>query len=59
MTPFSGTPTMVDNLDEALEASINFTGLRRPQAVSQYNPTFVTEIDSRILAGNCPFNFRC
>lgn len=58
MIPFSGTPTMVDNLDEALEAGINFIGLRRPQAVAQYNPTFVTEIDPRILAGNAQFNFQ-
>jgi hypothetical protein len=59
MKPFSGGPMMVDNMDEAIEASIDFRGLRRPQAVVQNNPLFITEIDTRLLASNCPFNFRC
>lgn len=56
--PWSGTAMTVDNMDEAMEASINFTGLRRPQPVAQYNPMFVTELDATYLASNPKFNFR-
>ena len=57
MLPFSGTAMTVDNLDEAMEATIDFRGLRRPQMVAQYNPLQVTERDTSTLAGNRKFTF--
>lgn len=56
MKPWSGTAMMVDNLD--MEPTIDFIGLRRPQAVVQYNPLQLTEIDTHDLAVNPKFNFR-
>ena len=58
MKPFSGGALKVDDLDEAMEASTHFHGLRRPQAVVQHNPHQVTEIGSSILASNAKFNFK-
>lgn len=57
MLPFSGTAMMVDNMDEAMEASTNFVGLRRPQAVLQYNPQQLTERDTGTFSGNKKFIF--
>lgn len=57
MTPWSGTATTVDTLDEAMEASINFVGLQRPQAVAQSNALLITEIDASHLIGNNVFRF--
>jgi len=57
MGPWSGALRNVDNLDEALEASTNFVGLQRPQAVPVYNPTQVTELGPDIFAGNHKFRF--
>lgn len=42
--PWSGGVHSVDNLDEALEQSASFVGLRRPHAVPVDNPTQVTEL---------------
>ncbi len=42
----------VDNLNEALEAGINFKGLQRPLGVTQLNPLFITERDPDTLSGN-------
>jgi hypothetical protein len=56
MQPWTGTTMKVDNLD--IEPYISFTGLRRPQAVVQYNPMQITEADTWDLSGNPKFNFR-
>jgi hypothetical protein len=56
MKPWSGTAMTVDDLD--LEPTVDFIGLRRPQAVAQYNPLQLTEIDSGDLISNPRFNFR-
>jgi len=56
MKPWSGTAMKVDDLD--MENYIDFQGLRRPQAVVQYNPLQLTEIDTYDLAKNKKFNFR-
>ena len=58
MRPWSGTAMIVDDMDEALEASAHFTGLRRPQSVVQHNPLQLTERDSSTFASNPKFNFR-
>lgn len=58
MKPWSGTSQKVDTLDEAMEATLNFQGLRRPQPVAQYNPMMLTEVDADILAVNKKFNFQ-
>jgi hypothetical protein len=58
MKPWSGTAMMVDDLDEALEATTHFIGLRRPQAIVQYNPLQLTERDSYTFASNPKFNFK-
>ena len=51
--PWSGTATKTpDNLDEALEASVHFHGLRRPKPIKQYNPHQLTELDETSLSGN-------
>ncbi len=51
--PWSGTATKTpDNLDEALEASVHFHGLRRPKPIKQYNPHQLTELDESSLTGN-------
>ena len=50
MLPWSGTASTVDDLD--VEPQIHFVGLRRPQAVAQYNPLFITEIGPEDLAVN-------
>lgn len=53
MLPWSGTATTVDDLDEAMEASTKFTGLRRPQATYQSkNALFVTENDASTYTKN-------
>jgi len=57
MMPWAGTAMTVDTLDEALEASTNFQGLRRPQAIAQYNALQVTERDMGTFLGNAQFNF--
>jgi hypothetical protein len=56
MKPWSGVAMKVDTLD--LEPYVNFTGLRRPQAVVQNNPLQLTEVDTHDLAVNRPFNFQ-
>jgi hypothetical protein len=56
MKPWSGVAMKVDNLD--LEPDVNFIGLRRPQAVVQYNPLQLTEVDTSDLSVNSKFNFR-
>lgn len=56
MKPWSGTAMKVDDLD--MENYVDFTGLRRPQAVVQYNPLQLTEIDTYDLAKNKKFNFQ-
>jgi hypothetical protein len=58
MEPWAGTAKTVDNLDEALEASTHFVGLRRPQAIAQSNPLQLTEKDGSTFADNPKFNFR-
>ena len=58
MKPWSGSTNVVDDMHEALEAGIDFIGLRRPQAVAQYNPYQVTELDASNLIANPKFNFR-
>lgn len=58
MKPFSGRIRSVDNMDEAMEASIHFQGLRRPQPVAQHNPLQITEVDANTLSGNKKFNFQ-
>lgn len=56
--PFSRNVQMIDNLDEAMEASTHFVGLRRPQSVAQHDPMLVTERDSSTFANNRKFNFK-
>jgi hypothetical protein len=56
MKPWSGTAMKVDDLD--VEPTIDFIGLRRPQAVVQYNPLQLTEIDTYDLASNKRFDFQ-
>jgi hypothetical protein len=56
MKPWSGTAMKVDTLD--MENYVDFIGLRRPQAVVQYNPLQLTEIDTYDLAVNPKFNFK-
>jgi len=58
MKPFSGGALKVDDLDEAMEASTHFQGLRRPQALVQHNPHQVTENDTNTFASNAKFNFK-
>ena len=58
MKPWSGTAITVDNMDEAMEASTSFLGLRRPQAAPQYNPYFVTELDPSTFKNNPKFIFQ-
>jgi len=55
MKPWSGTPRAVDKLE--MDVYVPFVGLQRPQAVVQYNPMMLTEIDSGDLAVNKPFRF--
>lgn len=57
MMPWAGTSTSPDTLDEAMEASIDFIGLRRPQPIVQHNALQVTERDMYTLLGNAKFNF--
>ena len=57
MQPWSGTAMMVDDLDEAQEATTDFIGLRRPQPVAVYNPVSLTERDTMTFIGNKRFNF--
>jgi len=58
MMPWSGTSTSPDTLDEALEATTSFIGLRRPQPIAQYNALQVTERDTYTFLGNHKFNFQ-
>lgn len=58
MQPWSGTAMMVDDMDEAMEASTDFIGLRRPQAIVQYNPLQLTERDASTFVHNAKFNFK-
>jgi hypothetical protein len=55
MKPWSGVAMKVDNLE--MDNYVDFIGLRRPQAVVQYNPLFITEIGPEDLAVNPPFRF--
>jgi hypothetical protein len=59
MKPWSTTAKTVDNMDEALEASTPFVGLRRPQAVrtNTGKSLQVTELDANTFAKNSKFNF--
>ena len=57
MIPWAGTATTVDTMDEAVEASTNFIGLRRPQPVAQHNALQITERDMYTFLGNAKFNF--
>jgi hypothetical protein len=56
MQPWSGVARKVDTLE--MDNYVDFIGLRRPQAVVQYNPMQLTEIDTSDLAVNPKFNFR-
>lgn len=56
MQPWSGVARKVDTLE--MDNYVDFQGLRRPQAVVQYNPMQLTEIDTNDLAVNPKFNFR-
>jgi hypothetical protein len=58
MIPWAGVSTSPDTLDEALEATTNFIGLRRPQPIAQYNALQVTERDTMTFLGNHKFNFQ-
>lgn len=58
MIPWAGVSTSPDTLDEALEASVDFIGLRRPQPVAQYNAVQITERDALTFLGNHKFNFQ-
>jgi len=58
MIPWAGVSTSPDTLDEVLEATTNFTGLRRPQPIAQYNALQVTERDTQTFLGNHKFNFQ-
>lgn len=58
MMPWSGTARNVDNIDEAMANSLDFRGLRRPQAIVQGSDAlFKTEIDATDLIDNKPFRF--
>jgi hypothetical protein len=59
MGPWSGSlrPNDVDDMNEALEASTHFSGLRRPQQVPVDNPTQVTELGPEHYSGNGKFRF--
>lgn len=60
MKPWSAVAMTVDNLDEAMEASTNFIGLRRPQAVLQSNDDSDwqrTERDTSTFINNPKFIF--
>jgi hypothetical protein len=58
MIPWAGVSTSPDTLDEVLEATTNFIGLRRPQPIAQYNALQVTERDTMTFLGNHKFNFQ-
>jgi hypothetical protein len=59
MKPWSGTAKTVDNIDEAMEASSDWIGLRRPQPVAQCgNSLQLTERDTSTYASNSKFNFK-
>jgi len=58
MAPWSGTSMTVDDMDEAMEATTDFIGLRRPQPVAQYNPMMLTERDTWTFIENNRFNFK-
>ena len=58
MKPWSGTAMTVDNMDEAMEASTDFIGLRRPQSIGQNNPLQLTERDGNTFSSNAKFNFK-
>jgi len=58
MIPWAGVSTSPDTLDEVLEATTNFIGLRRPQAIAQYNALQVTERDTLTFLGNHKFKFQ-
>lgn len=58
--PFSAmSASFVDDMDEAVAASLSYQGLRRPQAVAQgRDALFITEADSDLLASqHKKFNF--
>ena len=57
MMPWSGVSTSPDTMDEAMEASVNFQGLRRPQPIAQHNQLQVTERDMFTFLGNSQFKF--
>lgn len=58
MLPWAGTAQMVDTIDEALVNSLDWRGLRRPQAVTQdSNSLFQTEIGASDLIGHPKFSF--
>jgi len=60
MKPWSAVAMTVDNLDEAMEASTNFIGLRRPQPVLQSNDDSDwqrTERDTSTFINNPKFIF--
>jgi hypothetical protein len=58
MMPWSGTARNVDTIDEAMANSLDFRGLRRPQAIVQGSDAlFKTEIDATDLIDNKPFRF--
>jgi len=58
MRPWSGTAAMVDDMDEAMEATTHFTGLRRPQPIAIHNPLQLTERDTSTFISNARFNFK-
>lgn len=58
MKPWGGGPLIVDTADEIQETTQHFVGLRRVQAVAQYNPLQLTERDTYTFASNPKFNFR-
>jgi hypothetical protein len=58
MKPFSGVARSVDDMEEAVEASTEFVGLRRAQPIVQYNPLQLTEKDTGTFISNPKFNFR-
>jgi hypothetical protein len=60
LKPFTGAGgRMRDNHEEAFsQSAIPWVGLRRPQAVPQYNPTQLTEADHTTYADNKKFNFK-
>jgi hypothetical protein len=58
MKPWSGTAMTVDDMDEAMEATVDFIGLQRPLGCAQYNPFQVTERDPYTFSANRVVNFR-